>query len=118
MVGTAAAVTATAYFAGEIVITATTPVPTGPGPSGGGGLGDDYLAALPAVAAAAAAACDDTPTNCNSHYNRCLLSPMGARPGGRHGHSRCQDCREKCRRTGGWPTQTWDGKSCNYGSKW
>jgi RHS repeat-associated protein len=67
--GTAAAVTATAYFAGDIIITATTPVPTGPGPAGG--TGDDLVTSLAAGLAAAAATCED-PGYCQRIKEECI----------------------------------------------
>ena len=63
--------------------------------------------------------CDDgsdDDDHCQEHLNRCLETPLGKKhSGGKWGRSRCRDCFDRCRAEGGWPIQTYDRKSCNYG---
>lgn len=52
--------------------------------------------------------------DCVANQTRCLESRLGPRPGGRAGHSLCQDCHDICIAQEGWPHKLHDGQTCEW----
>ncbi|MEM9488290.1 MAG: hypothetical protein AAGC55_04040 [Myxococcota bacterium] len=55
-------------------------------------------------------------SDCNEQYTRCLGTRLADHKGSVRGESRCQTCRQLCRRDGYWPTrvQGWDCQWWHY----